>query len=93
LVILYTDGVTEQGGPNSKKLSDEQLLEMARTVNVTEHATLGSSLLAASDAMLDRRADLRDDDATVLVLHHNGARPPAVSLGHRLRMIGKMMGL
>lgn len=93
LVVLYTDGVTEQGGPGSKKLSDGQLLEMARTVDAADHPTLGSSLLAASDVMLGRRAELRDDDATVLVLHHNGASPPQVSLGHRLRMMGKMLGL
>jgi hypothetical protein len=30
---------------------------------------------------------------TVLVLHHNAADPPGLSIGERLRVLGRMMGV
>jgi len=33
------------------------------------------------------------DDVTAMLLCHNGADPPRQSIGERLRVLGKMMGI
>jgi hypothetical protein len=34
-----------------------------------------------------------NDDETLLVLHHNAMNPPAQSLGEKLRVMARMLGL
>ena len=61
------------------------------TLRTTDPAGVGRALLAG----VRRHAGGRelDDDTTILVLHHNAANPPQQSMGERIRMWGKMLGV
>ncbi len=93
LVVLYSDGVIETGGPNARSIGEDGLLALAQQLNAKEPSTFGRSLIAAVDAEFGWQPGTRADDLTVLVLHHNAADPPAMSLLHKARMMAKMMGL
>jgi len=93
LVVLYSDGLIETGGPPAKSIGEEGLLALARTIGGADPAVFGRSLIAAVDAEFGWQPGTRADDLTVLVLHHNAADPPAMSLLHKARMMAKMLGL
>jgi serine phosphatase RsbU (regulator of sigma subunit) len=93
LVVVYTDGLVDSAGPQARSLSEADMLALARHINVADPATVGRSLIATIDAEFDRQPGTRSDDLTVLVLHHNAANPPPMSLTHKLRMMAKMMGI
>lgn len=93
LVVLYSDGLIESGGPGGRTIGEEGLLALARTIGGADPATFGRALIAAVDAEFGWQPGTRSDDLTVLVLHHNAADPPAMSLLHKARMMAKMLGL
>lgn len=93
LVVLYSDGLIETGGPQGRTIGEEGLLALARTIGGADPAAFGRSLIAAVDAEFGWQPGTRGDDLTVLVLHHNAANPPAMSLLHKARMMAKMLGL
>ncbi len=93
LVVLYSDGLIEMGGPQGTTIGEEGLLGLARMIGGADPATFGRALIAAVDAEFGWQPATRADDLTVLVLHHNAAAPPPMSLAHKLRMMAKMMGL
>lgn len=93
LVVLYSDGLIESGGPDGRTIGEEGLLELASSIGGTDPATFGPALIAAVDAQFGWHPGTRSDDLTVLVLHHNAADPPPMSLAHKMKMMAKMMGL
>lgn len=93
LVVLYSDGLMETGGPNGRSIGEEGLVALARAISGTDPATFGRSLIAAVDAEFGWQPGTRGDDLTVLVLHHNAADPPPMSLLHKAKMMAKMMGI
>jgi phosphoserine phosphatase RsbU/P len=97
LVVLYSDALIETGGRKDgmgpTTIGEEGLLKIAATLDATDPSQFGRVLSEAVDAEFGRTPETRSDDLTVLVLHHNAADPPPLSLGHKLRMMAKMLGL
>ena len=89
LIVFYTDALIEARGPEGELIGTKGLLELVRSLDVSEFETLSSSIRNALDAF--RGGEASDDDLTVLVLHHNAADPPRLSVGERLRVLGRMM--
>lgn len=93
LVIAYTDSLIESHAAGQEPLGEEGLLSLVETMNAGEPAQFGHDLIAAVDRASGGTVATRDDDLTLLVLHHNATDPKPVSLGHRLRMMAKMLGM
>jgi len=91
VVVFYTDALIEARDAGGELLGTSGLLELVRSLDATAFETLSSSIRDALDALGGGGAS--DDDLTVLVLHHNAADPPRLSLGERLRVLGRMMGV
>jgi serine phosphatase RsbU (regulator of sigma subunit) len=91
LVVLYTDSLIEARTPRGEQLGPSGLLELARTVDVSDLEAIPGAFRAGLDAF--RAGEPPEDDQTILVLHHNAADPPRMSLGQRLRVLGRMMGI
>lgn len=91
LVVLYTDDAIESCDAAGQPLGEAGLLELVRGLDVQDPAAFAGSLLAALDA---RRAGREaGDDATLMVIHHNAANPPALSFRQRVYVLGRMLGL
>ncbi|MCH8965861.1 MAG: serine/threonine-protein phosphatase [Planctomycetes bacterium] len=91
LVLIYTDALVEAENPNGKLLGPQGLMKSVRQLDVQAPGKFCSSLLECVAAY--RGHNPPNDDVTVLLLHHNGAKPPKPSLAHKLKAMGKMIGL
>jgi len=91
LVLIYTDALIEAMNARHEPLGEQGLLDLARSIPLTEPRDFGARLL-------DRVAEYaghapQTDDQTLIVLRHNASDPPAVTLGQALRTLTKMIGL
>ncbi|MCI0363518.1 MAG: serine/threonine-protein phosphatase [Phycisphaerales bacterium] len=93
LIVLYSDGLIETGGAREGHIGEAGLLSLAAQIDPSDPSTVGRSLIAAADAKSNWPSGMRDDDLTVLVLHHNAANPPPMSIWHKARMMVKMLGV
>jgi len=91
LVVFYTDALIETRGADGEMLGTSGLLELVRSIDVSAFDGLSASIREALDAL--RGSAHPDDDLTVLVLHHNAADPPRLSVAERLKVLGRMMGI
>jgi len=91
LVVFYTDALIETRDAEGELIGTSGLLDLVRSVDVSAFETLSSSIRNALEAL--RGGEASDDDLTVLVLHHNAADPPRLSIGERVRVLGRMMGV
>ncbi len=91
LVLIYTDSLIESRSPDGQQLGELGLLDLVRSLDVDPPSELHRRVLAAV-ADHHGRAPVEDDE-TLLVLHHNAADPRRPSLGHRLHMMARMIGL
>jgi phosphoserine phosphatase RsbU/P len=91
LVLVHTDWLTEAQDDTGIRLGVEGLLALLRERDVGRPGKLIRSILDAVQA----RGEGRDaeDDRTLILLHHNGSRPPPLSLGERAKMMMRMLGL
>ena len=91
LVVLYTDALIETRATQGEPLGTSGLLELVRSLDASAFEGLS---VAIRNALGDLRGDERpDDDLTIVVLHHNAGNPPRLSVGERLRVLGRMMGI
>jgi len=93
LIVAYTDALIEARGEDDEMLGEKGLLALVESMRVGVPAHFGLNLIEAVDRASGASPESRDDDLTVLVLHHNARNPAPISLSHRLRMMIKMMGL
>lgn len=93
LIVAYTDALIEARGEDGAMLGEQGLLSLVDSMRVGVPSHFGLDLIDAIDRAAEATADSRDDDLTVLVLHHNAINPAPITLSHRLRMMIKMMGL
>ncbi len=93
LIVAYTDSLIEAHAPGKAPLGEDGLLALVSSMNSDDPSSFGPSLITAVDRTSGGTPASRDDDLTLLVLHHNAVDPKPVSLGHRLRMMAKMMGI
>lgn len=96
LLALYSDAFLEARGGDGKPWGEEGLLEVVRSVSAgalegIDPAALRWMILAEIARRTGEGA--MDDDATMIVLHHNASDPPEQSLRERIVVLGKMMGL
>ncbi len=93
LVLFYTDALIEAADSAGQLLGESGLLDLARTTNpsVSSPALAGRTLL---DAVAAYRGDSPpDDDVTLVVLHHNAAPSPRLSIGQKLDVYARFFGL
>jgi serine phosphatase RsbU (regulator of sigma subunit) len=91
LILIYTDALTESRGDDQRLLGLDGLLRLAQSLEPSDPAALGRSLL---DAVAGHRGGQpADDDLTVLVLRANGRGPRRASLGEKLDAYARAMGL
>lgn len=90
LILIYTDSIMEACDPAGKMMGEAGLLELLRTLDVIDSPTLPLRLV---EAVVERCQSQLDDDVTVMVLHHNAADPPRLSLPEKMRVMGRMLGL
>ncbi len=91
LVVLYTDALLETRTTEGEPLGTSGLLELVRSMDALAFESLSGSIRDALAAL--RAGELPHDDLTLLVLHHNAADPPRLSVGDQLRVLGRMMGI
>jgi serine phosphatase RsbU (regulator of sigma subunit) len=91
IVVLYTDSLLESADPAGRQLGESDLLALAARAPRTSAESLGRSIL---DAVADHAAGAPPgDDTTILVLRHTAEDPPRQSLGERIKVTAKMLGL
>ncbi len=92
-VVFYTDALTEAADQSGRLLGEAGLLEAARGLDVDEAspAAIGSALLRAVES--HRGGQSADDDVTLVVLHHNAAASPRLSLAQKADVYAKVFGL
>ncbi len=91
LVVLYTDALIETTDARREPLGTSGLLDLVRSRDASEFESLSQSIREALSTLRDGEPPA--DDLTLLVLHHNAADPPRLSMGERLRVLGRMMGI
>lgn len=93
LLAMYSDAFLEARGADGKPWGEDGLLDVVR--NATQSGVDASRLREQVLAEITRRTgdERLDDDATMIVLHHNASDPPEQSLGERIIVLGKMLGL
>ena len=91
LVLIYSDALIEARNADGKLLDTEGLREQVSHIDQAHPDRFGPDLLRM---IADYRGGApAEDDVTLIVLHHNGARPPRQSIGDMVRVMGKMFGL
>ncbi len=90
LVLIYTDALPESTGTGGM-LGEQGLLAILQSLDATQPATLVAQL---TNRLHDHRNEQPAiDDATILLLHHNGSRPPRLSLSQKLDVYAKVFRL
>ncbi len=93
VVLFYTDALIEAADSAGQLLGESGLLDLACMTNpsVPSPALAGRALL---DAVAAYRGDTPpDDDVTLVVLHHNAAPSPRLSIGQKLDVYARFFGL
>lgn len=87
LVIAYTDGLSEARDGSGAMLGEEGLLSIVRDLDDRDP----DGLLAELDAAVQGATASLDDDATVMLLRHNGSSPPRQTAGRLARTMGRLL--
>lgn len=93
LILCYTDSLIEAKDPAGEWIGPNGLLEIVRTLDVSEPAALIPALIAAIRDHAE--GNLTDDDITVLLFRPNGLAPQAPFLQRALaplRVAGAILG-
>lgn len=91
LVLIYSAGLPEARGDDGKLLGSDGFLAQVRRVDAARPETFCHSVLDAGSAY--RSGVPAQDDLTLVVLHHNGGKPPSQSIGQTVKTMSKMLGL
>jgi len=91
LLLFYTDALIEAADPAGRLLGEEGLLSLARGLDTSRPHNLAPALLDALDEYRGGRP--AEDDLTLFALHHNGGGPRRMTLGEKLDVYGKVLGL
>jgi sigma-B regulation protein RsbU (phosphoserine phosphatase) len=91
LVLVYTDALIEASNPEGEMLTETGLLRLAEQIEISNPEQVGRSLLGKVEEWRGHRAS--EDDQTLVVLRHNGADAPKMSLASALKTTARMLGL
>jgi serine phosphatase RsbU (regulator of sigma subunit) len=89
-VLLFTDALIEARGHDQKLLGEQGLRELAERIDPSEPSLFGSRLI---QLLQEYRAGNVDDDLTLLTVFANGNRPKRLSLGRKLDVYAKVLGI
>jgi phosphoserine phosphatase RsbU/P len=93
--VFYTDALIEAADSSGRLLGESGLLEAARGLDIevdgSSPGAFGSALVEAVASHRGRES--AEDDMTVVVLHHNAAAPPRLSLAQKADVYAKVFGL
>lgn len=87
LVLAFTDGFAESRNDNGEMLGEDGLLEIARGLDPSDPDHLLERL---NGEVFNGRYAI-DDDATIMLLRHNGSSPPPQSAGAVVRTLGRLL--
>jgi serine phosphatase RsbU (regulator of sigma subunit) len=91
LVVLYTDALIEAADNAGRQLGESGLLALARNLSPSERENPDGKLRKKVSAYA---GDVPfNDDATIIVLHHNAADPPHLSWRGKAAKYARMLGL
>ncbi len=91
LVVFYTDALSEASDASGTMLTEEGLLDIARSLKIEEPQRVGSAMITR---IREHRGGLPlDDDTTLIVLFHNAGGPRRLSLAEKLDVYAKVFGL
>ncbi|MFM9994820.1 MAG: PP2C family protein-serine/threonine phosphatase [Phycisphaerales bacterium] len=90
VIVLYSDALIEAETANGP-LGEQGLLRLAQRLDPARPESLPDCLRAEVCAAAG--AGSLDDDATVIVLHHNGSDPDRPGLVERATILARMLGL
>jgi len=91
IVLAYTDSLIEATDPDGTPLGESGLRELVRSLGHADAHRLHDDVLERVSQHTS--GAIPNDDQTLMVLYHNASNPPKQSLGNRIRMLGRMMGL
>jgi phosphoserine phosphatase RsbU/P len=91
LVVLYTDALIEAADAEGRQLGESGLLALARALSPSERDDAASELRRMVVAYAGGMPF--NDDATLIVLHHNAADPPRASWRGQVSRFARMLGL
>ena len=91
LVLAYTDGLTEARGPDGNMLRETGLLDLVRDMDVTQPMEFIPGLRRALQRFAHESPI--EDDLSLLLLSPNGGQPPRQSLGQKLVVGARALGL
>lgn len=91
LVLLYTDSLIEAANPAGARLGLDELLAILGRLDGSRPERMNHDIV---DAVRNWASPVPlDDDTTLLLLRHNGIKPPWPSLTTTIRVMGKLIGL
>lgn len=90
-VVLYTDALIEAADSEGRQLGETGLLDLARGLLPAEREDAARALRERVSAYADHLPF--NDDATLIVLHHNAADPPRLSWRGYAASLAKMLGI
>ncbi|MBS0187279.1 MAG: serine/threonine-protein phosphatase [Planctomycetes bacterium] len=91
LLAVYSDAFLEAPGADGKPWGEAGLLSVLNAIDTTDPSTIRSHVVREVANRTGR--PILDDDATMIVLHHNASDPPRLKVSDRLRIIAKVMGV
>jgi serine phosphatase RsbU (regulator of sigma subunit) len=91
LLLFYTDALIEGTDRAGQPLGESGLLDLVRSLDVSEPAGLAHALVDALDRYGDGKPP--DDDLTFLLLRHHARRPPRRSIRQVFDVYAKVFGL
>jgi phosphoserine phosphatase RsbU/P len=91
LVVLYTDALIEAADSGGRQLGESGLVALARDLSPSEREDAAGALRIR---VSDHSGGLPfNDDATLIVLHHNAVDPPHLTWRGQAAKFAKMLGL
>lgn len=94
LLAMYSDAFLEARGSEGKPWGEDGLMDVMRAVDEPTGGDPSTLRQRVMDEIARRTGEASmDDDATMIVLHHNASDPPEQSLSERIVVLGKMLGL
>jgi sigma-B regulation protein RsbU (phosphoserine phosphatase) len=89
LVLCYTDSLIESRGADGQMLGHAGLLDIARSVDVADPATVVPALLSAIEGAYP--GNLTNDDVTILLFRPNGVGAGRPSFAHQVGGLRKLI--
>jgi len=91
LVVFYTDALIEAANAQNRQLGEAGLLRVVSQLQPCEPRDFAELLIARVDQWRD--GVQREDDQTVIVMHHNGSDAPKMTVGQAAKTMAKVFGL